>query len=57
MNEVQVDHVKPCGALKTWDDVTPFIKTLFCGTENLQVLCKPCHKEKGKEDRNAYSRD
>ena len=32
------------------DDWLTFIRRLFCGPENLQVLCKTCHDEKtGKE--------
>lgn len=57
LNEVQVDHVVGCGVLKTWDDLVPFTKTLFCDTNNLQVLCKPCHKIKSKEDRDNAARN
>ena len=45
---VQVDHREPIGKCKTWDE---FIERLFCEVENLQVLCKPCHKEKTKKER------
>jgi hypothetical protein len=27
----------------SWDD---FIERLYCGKENLQVLCKECHDKK-----------
>lgn len=49
--EVQVDHVKPVvpkTGFTTWDK---FIENLFCGTKNLQVLCKPCHLAKTKKER------
>ena len=46
-SQVQVDHKKPVVDPKqgfiSWDE---YIKRLFCGAENLQVLCKPDHKEK-----------
>lgn len=45
--DVQVDHIKPIGFDKTWDQ---FIDKLFCEKENLQVLCVPCHKKKSKEE-------
>lgn len=52
-SNVQVDHIIPIIDPKvgftTWDD---FIKNLFCSKENLQVLCKPCHDKKTKEERN-----
>lgn len=47
---VQVDHTKPIGSCETWDT---FIEALFCEADNLQVLCKPCHKEKTKKEREA----
>ena len=41
--DVQVDHIKPIGFDKTWDE---FINGLFCEADNLQVLCVVCHKAK-----------
>jgi len=42
--DVHVDHIVPvvgaCG-FTSWDD---FIERLFCESDNLRVLCKPCHK-------------
>ena len=44
--EVQVDHILPVvdpkEGFNNWDT---FIERLFCTKENLQVLCKACHKE------------
>lgn len=49
---VEVDHIKPIVDPKkgftTWDT---FIKRLFCEADNLQVLCKPCHKDKTKQEK------
>ena len=48
---VEVDHIIPVidphVGFTTWDD---FITRLFCPKENFQVLCKPCHKIKTKEE-------
>jgi 5-methylcytosine-specific restriction endonuclease McrA len=41
--EVQVDHIKEIGREKSWDE---FIDGLYCESDNLQVLCIPCHKIK-----------
>ena len=45
--DVQVDHIEPVVDPKkgftTWDN---FINRIFCEIENLQVMCKPCHKVK-----------
>lgn len=45
---VQVDHKDPVGSCKTWDE---FIERLFCEKDNLQVMCKTCHKVKTKKER------
>ena len=45
--EVQVDHIVPIGKGLSWNR---FIEALFCEAENLQVLCKVCHKEKTKNE-------
>ena len=45
--DVQVDHIDEIGKFTgNWDI---YIKRMFCDITNLQVLCKPCHKKKGKE--------
>ena len=49
--EVQVDHIKPTGSLKTYEDLPGFVETLFCEAENLQIMCKPCHQLKTNEER------
>lgn len=44
--EIQVDHIKEAGSLRCAEDLPNFVETLFCEKDNLQVLCKKCHKEK-----------
>ena len=47
---MEIDHIKPVvGAegFTTWDS---FIERLFCPVENLQAVCKTCHKEKTKRE-------
>ena len=51
--EVEVDHKVPAGSLKDYEDLPMFVKRLFCPKEQLQVICKPCHKEKTKNERAA----
>ena len=47
-----VDHrlpiIDPSIGFTDWDDV---INRLFCESDNLQVLCKPCHDNKTKEEK------
>ena len=49
-SQVEVDHIIPCGSLKDYCDLPGFVERMFTGIENLQVLCKPCHRKKGKKD-------
>lgn len=49
--EIQVDHINPAGSLKEYDDLPSFVERLFCEEDNLQVLCKPCHKLKTAKER------
>ena len=51
MGEVKVDHIEPCGPLTKWEHLTPFVKRLYCDTDNLQCLCNDCHKIKTKKER------
>ncbi len=44
--EVQVDHIVDVGSLKCHADLIVFVTNLFCGIDDLQILCKPCHKSK-----------
>ena len=50
--DVQVDHIKPVVDPKkgfvSWDD---FINRIFCEIENLQVMCKICHKVKTDQEK------
>ena len=48
---VEVDHIVGAGVLKDWDDLVPFVQRLYCSVDGLQVLCKPCHLIKTKEDK------
>lgn len=49
--QVQIDHrepvVDPLVGFISWDN---FIEKLYCGKDNLQVLCKTCHKVKTKKE-------
>ena len=45
-NDVQVDHIVEAGTLRSYEDLPEFVNKLFCSADDLQVLCKPCHKNK-----------
>ena len=51
--EVQIDHIIGAGSLKSYDDLPGFCERLFCESDNLQVLCKPCHQVKTNDERKA----
>lgn len=50
--DVAVDHKKPVvDPKKGFVDWDLYIERMFCKTSNLQVLCKPCHAIKTKQER------
>jgi 5-methylcytosine-specific restriction endonuclease McrA len=50
--EVQVDHIDPVvDPVIGFVDWNTFIDRLLCPKENLQVLCKECHKLKTQDEK------
>lgn len=50
--EVEVDHIVPCGSLRCYEDIVPFLKRLCCeDVDGYRVLCKQCHQEITNEER------
>lgn len=51
-SDVQVDHIIPCGSLKSFEDLPGFAERLFCeDPAGYQAACKSCHQSKTNEDR------
>ena len=48
LTKVEVDHKKPVVSDSGFTNYEDYIDRLFCEADNLQVLCKPCHKAKSK---------
>jgi len=46
---VQVDHIVPCGTLKSFADLSSFAERLFCESDGLRVLCVTCHEKRKTE--------
>jgi hypothetical protein len=51
--DIEVDHIIPCGALRSYEDLPQFVERLFCGAEHLRTVCKQCHKIITKEEKDA----
>lgn len=50
--DVQVDHIDPVVSPEEgFQDWWTYMNRLYCEAENLQVLCKPCHKVKTNLER------
>ena len=43
--DMQADHIMPCGALKSFEDLPGFAQRLLCETDSLRILCNHCHQE------------
>jgi len=52
--QIQVDHIKSAGNTSSVKELQEFMANLFCGTDNLQLLCKPCHEVKTHMDRYGF---
>lgn len=51
-SQMQVDHIQPVvDPVKGFKDWNTFIKRLFCDEDNLQAICKLCHKLKTRAER------
>lgn len=53
---INVDHIVPCGTLKTFDDLPGFVERLFCEVDGLRLLCEACH-EKRHDDESKEEHD
>ncbi len=51
MKQIEVDHINPCGSLKTFADLPVFVESLFVEVDGYQVLCKKCHLSKSLNER------
>lgn len=59
VKNVFVDHIDPIVPVSGFEGWDSFVEGLFCEEDKLQVLCKPCHDKKSKEEtaeRAAYRR-
>lgn len=50
-HKLQVDHIVSAGSFVELEDIAPYLTRLFCGKDNLQLLCVPCHEIKTHCDR------
>ena len=50
-NQVEADHIVPCGSLRSFADLQGFAERLFVEVDGLQVLCGDCHAWKTCEKR------
>ena len=49
--EIDMDHIKPVVDPKEgFTDLNSWVDRLLPGVDGYQVLCKPCHKQKTKEE-------
>lgn len=44
--EVQMDHLEPCGPIRSFEDVGEFARRLYCEADGFALLCVDCHLKK-----------
>ena len=49
VKSINIHHKIECGDLKSFDDISGFVRRLFCDSKDLQVLCDNCHDKKHKK--------
>lgn len=43
---IEVDHIDPCGTLKSFADLAVFAERLFCEIDKLRVTCVACNQSR-----------
>jgi 5-methylcytosine-specific restriction endonuclease McrA len=47
---MQIDHIEPVTPLTGWVNLDTFVTRLKVPAEEMQAICKPCHKSKSGEE-------
>lgn len=50
-SHLEIDHITPAGSFTNWNEWLVWMTRLLCSTDNMQLLCKSCHKTKSYADR------
>lgn len=51
LTQMEVDHIIPCGSLRSFEDIGPFFERMLCEMDGFIIYCKKCHLEKTLRDR------
>lgn len=51
IKKITVDHIVPCGSLKSANDLPGFVERMFVEEDGLQVLCMSCHDKKTESEK------
>ena len=55
--DIELDHIVPCGSLRSEEDAGKFITRMYCEPGMVQDLCKTCHLAKTNSDRKEKDND
>lgn len=56
LKDVEVDHLRGNHSLQNFEDISTFIEAIVSVTPNdLQIVCKPCHKIKSLSEKSGVS--
>lgn len=47
--EIEIDHIEPCGTLKTFADLPQFVERLFCEADKMRKTCRDCNQTRKGE--------
>lgn len=51
--ETEMDHLVECGSLRCYEDLHGFVERLFVGEHGWRCVCKKCHREITRQQREA----
>jgi len=51
--QIEVNHIIPVGSFNEFSQFEEFYTKLFCNIENLEAICKECHKKETEIQRNS----
>lgn len=49
INEVETDHIVPCGSVRSFAEMAEWAERNLCEADGLRVLCHECHEKRRAE--------
>ena len=47
--QIEIDHIEPCGELRSLDDLPRFVAVLLSEPDNFRVTCTTCNQSRSRK--------